>query len=718
MTADKTYINMCRFNKILILFFSIALIAGCKSPTEEQDPQIKSFYEKLHHHLQSRHFSPLEFANPRSLHESSFTWEETNGSVFISQENRSTQLLLNPIRLSYETGSSKSALTYSVQIFMADGTMKEIREIKSPKKIANSIVFSTDIPGARLILTPVNGCFQWQVKADFSSDIDTIALITSADGPFYGGGERFLSTCLNGRTISNQPNDHYFLLRDGKLSDPDLKAYEPSYLPIPFIMNPNGQGWYFDGAASMFLSIDPDGKFFKTTIADSKIIFYTFQEASPKEVLRGYTQLVGHQPELPDWAFGVWINVLEGQDSVLVKVNRLKQQGVPVTAVWLFDMDDPNTSTGWPYWSKGIYPDYRMLTDSIHSLGFKVLTYLRPFSYKDLLYYRFDNPFYGLFDSLGVILHAKPELPSPRYSTFIPQGQYDFYNPVMGALWKKMLSMLLLDDNFDGWMEDFGDIAYSYDTEKNVWQPLDFGLDYPISDNEYANACPLIYHKLSYELTSEIKPDIATFCRSGSAGSAPYTRIVWGGDQLANWDKRIGYPSAVTAGITCGLSGYGNWAPDILCDSPSRELWKRWVQFAAFTPLMRDHLWDNDRTSIDIWTDSESFRYFKKYALIHAGLVPYIREAAKQYRETGTPVIRHMMLEFPDDRETYFCKYQYMLGDKYLVAPVIEEGASVTKVYFPQGKWKNFWDGTTIHSKGEWMQVAAPIDIIPVFEKL
>jgi len=325
---------------------------------------------------------------------------------------------------------------------------------------------------------------------------------------------------------------------------------------------------------------------------------------------------------------------------------------------------------------------------------------------------------YGIYDSLGVLLHNQDDLSGQRYNKFSDHGQYDFFDPKMGKIWEDIMHEILLVDNFDGWMEDFGDIGYYYDNELNNWNAFDYGLEYPLSNEEYVNLYSLVYHKLTYLLSGAAKSDVTTFSRSGFAGSAPFTRFVWAGDQHASWRKDVGYPSAISAGISIGLSGYANWAPDILCDSESRELWKRWVQFGAFTPLMRDHLWTNKPSAIDIWTDNESFQYFREYARVHMELVPYIQSAAKVYRETGTPIIRHMMLEFPDDKETYNCEYQYMFGTDYLVAPVVEEGATSKKVYFPEGEWKDFWSEKKIQSKGEWTIVPAPVDKIPVYRRL
>lgn len=707
-------VNVYFIKRMLWLVVSFFLYEGI---VLSQEKQPEFFYQNLQNQIHSDNLSPLLVSNSRSSNCKMWEVNQQGDMLYVVFESKEIQIGFHPFRWSVKTGNINKEQFCSVILGMVNGEKKEITALNTPDITENSIVFKTNISGVTVKLTPCIDYLKWTINTSMRAEIDSMIISLNAKGPFFGGGERFISSKLDGRTISNQPLDHSLLVQTYKENKDVFKSVEPSYLQIPFVLNPNGLGWYFDCAATILMTFKADGDHFRIKTNADDLIFYSFNETGPKKVLEKYTDLVGRQPELPDWAYGVWINLLEGQDSVLSKATRLYQQKMPVTAVWLFDMDDPNTSTGWPYWSKGIYTNYRNLTDSIHALGYKVLTYLRPFGFKDLLYYKFDNPFYLLYDSLDVLLYSKNN-PAGRYSSFMSDGQYDFFNPRMGTLWENLISELLLEDNFDGWMEDFGDIGYAYDNKTNTWQAHDFGLNYPLSHDEYANMYPLVYHKLTHVLSEEMKSDVVTFSRSGSAGSAPYTRMVWAGDQHADWDRKLGYPSAITAGISIGLSGYGNWASDILCDSESIELWKRWVQFASFTPLMRDHLWTNKPTAIDIWTSEETFEYFKKYAQIHMDLVPYIQESSRIYRETGTPIIRHMMLEFPNDRKTYACEYQYMFGSNFMIAPVIDEGTSVLEIYFPEGEWRNFWTHDLIISTGEWMKVKAPLDRIPVFERL
>jgi alpha-glucosidase len=703
-----------RFVLILTIISYTFILQAQTDFTDKQD----EFYKPLVNQIDAGRFSPLIFSGgANQIQPSHIKFNKNKKSIECIVDNDTFDINYSPI--SILKNGIKNGSEYAFKVQFIDGTVKVIRKLKSPTVKNNTLLFLTETDGLKIEITPCTGSFKWSLSTD-NDKIKSISVIVQAEGPFFGGGERFIGSNLTGRTISNQPNDRIWLVEDKKV---DIYSYEPSYMPVPFVLSSTGQGWYFDQSYSVFMTFASDSKSFEIRGTKNQPVFYTFIEKTPKEVLNKFTMLIGRQPPLPDWALGVWINLLEGKDSVYSKANKLKEWGIPATALWLFDMDDPQTSTGWSYWTKGFYGNYREVTDSLHNLGYKVLTYLHPFSYDYLVYYTFKNPVYKKLDSLKLILKMAVELDPNEFKYFVTTGQYDFFNPAMYKVWYEMLHELLIDDNFDGWMEDFGDIGYTYNVESREWKPLPFtnsayNTGYKISTNEYFNLYPLVYHKLTYELSSEFKKDFVSFCRSGSAGSAPFTRMVWGGDQSPDWNKKFGYPSAISAALSSGLSGYGNWAPDILCDSPSGELWMRWVQFGAFTPLMRDHLWSYKKSSVNLWKDTFTREYFKKYALIHAKLLPYLRKTADIYQHTGCPMIRHMFLEFPDDKETQKCEFQYMLGDKYLVAPVVEEGAVTNSIYFPKGKWQNFWTKKILNSTGTWKTVEAPMDIIPVYEKL
>ena len=99
---------------------------------------------------------------------------------------------------------------------------------------------------------------------------------------------------------------------------------------------------------------------------------------------------------------------------------------------------------------------------------------------------------------------------------------------------------------------------------------------------------------------------------------------------------------------------------------------------------MRDHLWNKPKFAVDLWFDEETTDTFRRYARLHTSLFPYLYTYAHQAAETGLPIIRHPLLEFLDDSKVYDAEYEYLLGEKLLVAPIVSEGSRTRSPYLPE----------------------------------
>ncbi len=231
---------------------------------------------------------------------------------------------------------------------------------------------------------------------------------------------------------------------------------------------------------------------------------------------------------------------------------------------------------------------------------------------------------------------------------------------------------------------------------------------------ELANVYPLLYHKMSYEAARRVKPDVVEFSRSGYAGSqGVHPRFSGAGTSSPIGRQTWACPRSYRRGITAGLSGYAVWGPDIQCVSPSKEMWIRSLEFGALSPVMRDHKWDQPKWAVDLWFDAETTDLFRRYARLHVSLFPYLYTYAHQIQATGLPIMRHLMLEYPDDPRAWEVENEYLLGEKVLVAPVLAEGAVTRSLYLPKGSWMDYWTDELIEG-GRQVEVPAPLDRIPI----
>ncbi len=524
-----------------------------------------------------------------------------------------------------------------------------------------------------------------------AGNVRSMSLNFAGGGPFFGLGERFGQVKLDGLKTVLHPED--LLGRPG---------HNWTYIPVPFLFTPRGIGLYLDTAAvSTFDLGRAKQQMFSVQLNHPSADVYLFV-GEPKGILEDYTSLTGRSPISPPWAFGVWICSYRGPRKVIEDARRLRQNGIPASAIWTFDVMDKGDIMGWPLWWTGYYPHPRQFTDQLHEMGFKVLTYVHSYLRSVLDPYNLPNPWFEKGTRTGLfVLNSHGQPTGPGFEPYT-DGNIDFTSPANVDWWEQKIREILLNDNFDGWMEDYGE--WVNDTDR-------FAAG--VTGRTMANLNPLFYHKITYEIARKAKPDTVEFDRSGYAGSQAYTPVVWGGDQFPDWTEDYGLPSVINAGITAGLSGFSVWGPDIAANGHSIELWTRWVEFGAMTPIMRNHLWDMPEGAVNLWYDPHTTDIFRRYARLHVSLFPYFYTYAHEAAKTGLPIIRHPLLEYPNDPKTYNSSGEYMLGDKILVAPVLEQGALSRSLYLPQGSWTDYWTGKILEG-GRQVTVPAPLGHIPI----
>jgi alpha-glucosidase (family GH31 glycosyl hydrolase) len=509
--------------------------------------------------------------------------------------------------------------------------------------------------------------------------------VTAAE-PFFGMGERFDSANQAGQNVLIQPED--------TLSAPGRHW---SYVTVPLLYSASGMGLFADTSFISRFAIFHSG--FAVETKGAPVDYYFFVEPDGKSVLRSYTAWTGLPPTPEPWTFGPWLNTLQGSDAAFSLADRLRKEHIPASALWVFDMMDEPSNLGWPLWTSGYYGEPAKFTGELHKRGFRILTYVHPYVRERMIPYTNLSPSYTKGVQEGLLVMGADGRPSgPREA--VPTGSIDLTNPKGVDWWQQMMTETVRQ-GFDGWMEDFGewireDDRFAAGTGKTL-----------------STLYPLMYHKATRHITGALNPHLVAFSRSGSIGSQQFSAVLWGGDQRMNWSADYGLPGVITAGITAGLVGFSTWGPDILSDGTSKELWLRWCEFGALTPVMRDHLWDKPVGAIDLWHDDETTETFRRYARLHTSLLPFWMSYAAEAERTGTPILRHLMLEYPADPQAALAEHEYLLGRELLVAPVIEQGATTRKLYVPAGEWLDYWTGDR-YKGGSQVTVPAPIERIPI----
>lgn len=254
---------------------------------------------------------------------------------------------------------------------------------------------------------------------------------------------------------------------------------------------------------------------------------------------------------------------------------------------------------------------------------------------------------------------------------------------------------------------------------------------------EVGNLYPMLYAKGFYDgMRAAGVSNVVNLVRCAWAGSQRYGALVWSGDIASTFES---LRCQLAAGLNMGLAGIPWWTTDIggfhggRGDDPAfRELFARWFEWGAFCPVMRLHGFRLPRqpqygttggcecrsgAPNEVWSFGEEvYEICKKHLTLRESLRDRLRDAMRDAHENGSPVMRTMFYEFPDDETCWTLEDQYMLGRDLLVAPVMRAGQRSRSVYLPEGLWKSLEGGNAIPG-GRFIEADAPLDRIPVYIK-
>ncbi|HYU18938.1 MAG TPA: DUF2079 domain-containing protein [Chloroflexota bacterium] len=566
------------------------------------------------------------------------------------------------------------------------------------------VAAATDEPNGRTAAIELRSLGPRVVRMSFTlSDSSQIAALGGAfvvrpDERFLGFGERFDGVDQRGRIVWNWSQDRR-----------DVGFGEATYAPIPFCISSRGYSLLIESDARAYFDVaESRADRFAWEVqrpATSLVLAYG---PSPRDLVQTQAGLAGLPPLPPIWAFGVWKTAVGGQSQVVQDARRLREQGLPVSGLLLYDAPDQQALLGWPFIGfagkqAGPYPDLGALNDDLHRLGYKTL------GYKNAdLSARVPTQAATALQGLAVLDHTGGPYVHPHHLV----SWVDFTNPDAVAWWDKLWRRILADLRFDGAMLDLGELV-----------PEDARYADGTTGIETHNRYLTLYAQASYLAARSVRgDDFAIFARSASLGAQRFQSLQWSGDQTVTWGQD-GIRGLVPAALSIGLSGYPYWHPevggylDVGLPRPSeRELWFRWLQLGALSPLLRDNYGEHQGDPVETWSDTETVDAFRRYARLHNSLVPYLYSQARIAAETGLPIMRHLALIAPNDPRAWAEEYEYTLGDDLLVAPVLEEGSRLRTLYLPAGTWVDWWTGQ-FWEGGRTVTVDAPLDQIPIFAR-
>jgi alpha-glucosidase (family GH31 glycosyl hydrolase) len=515
------------------------------------------------------------------------------------------------------------------------------------------------------------------------------------DGERYlGFGERSNAVDQRGNVVESYVGEGPYQVHERPIISAFVPpwGYQPrddaSYFPIPWLLSTAGYGVLVDNTETSYHRLDRDRAWSVEVAAappdqpqgagappPGELSLLVFAGPDPADALRRFTATTGRQPRAAaPWYFGPWFQPSGDQQE---QVETLRSADAPVSVAQTYTHYLPCGD------HVGRRAEERERTDWLHSRGLAATTYFNPMVCTGY------EPVYGEAVARGALTEDAYGDPYVyRYSTssrFLV-SQLDFSRAAGRGLFGELLAEAVAD-GYDGWMEDFGE-----------YTPLDSRSANGMDGTEMHNRYPVQYHCAAHDFARRTERPLGRFVRSGWTGAAPCAQIVWGGDPTVGWSFD-GLASAVTNGLTMGLSGISTWGSDIggffaLGDNAlTPELLARWVQLGAVSGVMRTQangIAIPDKERPQVW-DPGQIGNWRRYAKLRTQLYPYLVAADASYRRSGMPIMRHLALAYPGDRRAAGSDDEFLFGPDLLAAPVVEPGARERRLYLPRGRWIDLW---------------------------
>ncbi|RIX30774.1 alpha-xylosidase [Amnibacterium setariae] len=506
----------------------------------------------------------------------------------------------------------------------------------------------------------------------------------------YGLGERFGPLVKNGQTVE-------IWNADGGTSS------EQAYKGVPFYLTDAGYGVFVDEPGHVSFEVGSEAvQRAQFSVEGESLQYFVIAGETPAAILERYTALTGRPVEVPAWSYGTWLTTSFTTDydeaTVTSFLDGMRDRDLPLS-VFHFDCFWMREFQWTDFlWDERVFPDPEGMLARLHERGLKVSLWINP-------YIAQASPAFAEAAAAGHLLR-RPDGSVWQWDLWqAGMGVVDFTSDAAVAWFQEKLRVLLRQ-GVDALKTDFGeripvDVVYAD------------GSDPRRMHNLYAER----YNAAVHEVLEQERPGEAVlFARSATAGGQRHP-VHWGGDSTSTFASMA---ETLRGGLSLSLSGFGFWSHDIggFEGTPAADVFKRWVAFGLLSSHSRFHGSDSYRVP---WlfddgdeADPESATSVtRRFARLKNRLSPYLLAAGREAAETGTPVMRPMVLAFPGDPTARPLDRQYLLGPDLLVAPVFSAEGDV-ELYLPAGTWTQLLTGERVTGP-VWRRERHGFDSLPVY---
>ena len=562
--------------------------------------------------------------------------------------------------------------------------------------------------------------------------------VTSAAEHFYGFGEQFSDIDGKGQLIP-------IVCEEGGIGrgDPGPKTLQvlgvagnrfSSYAPTPHFLTNKGHSLFLKNTEpSVFDLRNPN--LVHIRVESSQMQGQMLFAETPLDLIELYTEYSGRMSPVPDWVnSGAIIGMQGGTEKVRHIWSQLKELDTPIAGFWLQDwVGQRDTIAGKQLWwnwqlDHEAYPGWDSLVKELQDRRIAVGVYINPFLVEFEPEQIEDKPdsWRNLFQEgleEGFLVKKPNGEPYLVKNTDFSAALIDVSNPATRKWFKEIIKTAVLGVGAKFWMADFAEAA-QFDGK---FASGESGLSY---HNQY----PVHWAQLNRTAIQEAnrEGDAWFFTRAGYSKTPGATTAMWLGDQNVTWQPNDGLPSALCGLLSGGFSGFSLNHSDIggytSISNPilrwlgrgfvrSHELLYRWLEMNAFSPIFRTHEGNEPDKNVQFYSDEQTLKTFSYWAKIYAAFADYRKQLMQEMTTKGYPLIRHLMLHYPNDPQVYSIEHQFLYGSEFLVAPVIKKGQTTVDVYLPQGEWIHLWSKSSYDcaTKGNYFKISAPIGQPAVF---
>ncbi len=523
-----------------------------------------------------------------------------------------------------------------------------------------------------------------------------------SDDHFYGLGEKTGFLDKNGEKYRMWNSDVYA---------PHVPEITALYVSIPYLLHThNGlsYGVFLDHPGESFFDMQSNSDTYQIQTMMGDFDAYLIAGTTMKDIIINYTALTGRLHLPPAWSLGYHQSRYSymNQDEVMELARKFREKMIPCDAIHL-DIHYMNEYRVFTF-DEERFPDPKQMVEQLKELGFHLVPIVDPGVKRD--------PKYRIYRE-GI-----------EQDRFCKRIEGDVF---LGAVWpgESAFPDFTQDETARWWGEKHE--FYTNLGIQAIWNDMNepavfneiktMDLDVIHTNNgaskthaELHNLYGMLMTKATYEgmrrLLGDQRPFLLT--RSGYAGIQRYA-AVWTGDNRSFWEHM---ELAVPMVLNMGLSGLPFAGADIggFAHDVSKELLVRWTQMGALLPFSRNHS-AMDTIRQEPWQFGAEIEGMCRQAInLRYRWLPYLYTLFHEASQSGIPVVRPLLLEFPEDTNVLNLSDQFLLGTDILVAPVFRPGMRKRLVYLPQGKWIHFWSQESYEGPRH-LVVDSPLDQLPLF---